>query len=89
MIFNYKILDIQCFSCTALSISMGYKLFKELPIIFPNTFTYNELILVASIGSCGLFTMSMHIYRISKTNSDETVIVEVKKYCLIYKFSLI
>jgi hypothetical protein len=72
--------DIQCFSCTALAISIGIKLFKELPIKFPNTFTYNELILVSTIGSCGSFTFLIHIYKISKTNSQEVVIVEVNYF---------
>jgi hypothetical protein len=65
-----------------MSISIGFKLFKELPVIFSNTFTFNELIIVSTIGSCASFTFLIHIYKISKTNSHEAVIIEVNLFMI-------
>lgn len=65
-------------SCSSLfvSASVGAKIFRELPYSFPKTFTYNELVLIASILSNALLCFFMHFSSTIPTYNEEVFVVE-------------
>ncbi|CAF0786326.1 unnamed protein product [Brachionus calyciflorus] len=56
--------------------TIGLKILREIPFIFPKTFTFNELLIISSFISCGAFTFFMHMTQIFKPENDEVVVIE-------------
>ena len=63
-------IEPQACSSFFVSASVSIKWFREIPIFFPSTFTYNELVLLASIFANGLFAFCMHFSLVSFTNTN-------------------
>lgn len=57
--------DTKIFSSLVLATLAGLKMFRELPFLFPKTFTFNELVILMSIASSWCFAFIFHIFQVS------------------------
>lgn len=48
-----------------MSTLVALKMFRELPFLFPRTFTFNELIILCSMCSARLFNFVLNIFQVS------------------------